>query len=190
MTGQGRRSPSSPTRALRHLARRPPSPLSPPPAPSRGCSEAEGPQGHPEWSQVLGHPLGIMARLSAETGDAPESVIDPDMVALFEEFLGKGSARRARGPCPHLSPVSPCPHVPASVVAPTCPVPVSPCPPSPRPCDTCLPPCPHAPVTPPVPPPCPHVPKSPMSPPSAHHSCVPHVPHSHVPVTPHVPMHP
>ncbi|NXL54856.1 I36RA protein, partial [Podilymbus podiceps] len=29
------------------------------------------------------------ARLSAETGDSAESVVDPDMVALFEEFLGK-----------------------------------------------------------------------------------------------------
>uniref|UniRef100_A0A8B9MYX7 Uncharacterized protein n=1 Tax=Accipiter nisus TaxID=211598 RepID=A0A8B9MYX7_9AVES len=31
------------------------------------------------------------------TGEAAESVIDPDMVALFEDFLGKGSARWARG---------------------------------------------------------------------------------------------
>lgn len=29
------------------------------------------------------------------TGDAAESVVDPDMVALFEEFLGKGRTWRA-----------------------------------------------------------------------------------------------
>ncbi|XP_074784449.1 interleukin-36 receptor antagonist protein-like [Athene noctua] len=52
-------------------------------------SRAEGPQGHPERSQARGHPLGVMAGLSAGTGDAVESVTDPDMVALFNEFLGK-----------------------------------------------------------------------------------------------------
>ncbi|NWR57897.1 I36RA protein, partial [Bucorvus abyssinicus] len=31
---------------------------------------------------------------SVGMGDAAESVVDPDMVALFEEFLGKGSAWR------------------------------------------------------------------------------------------------
>lgn len=93
-------------------------PLSPFPPPP-GCSRAEGPEGHPQQSQPLGHPLGVTAGLSMGTGDAAESVIDPDMVALFEDFLGKGSARWAWGPSPHVSPVPP----PAPSVFP-----------SPRPC--------------------------------------------------------
>ncbi|KAM3654663.1 interleukin-36 receptor antagonist protein-like [Ammospiza maritima maritima] len=32
-----------------------------------------------------GHPLGVMA----DSGDTAEGVIDPDMVALFDDFLGK-----------------------------------------------------------------------------------------------------
>ncbi|XP_029890497.1 uncharacterized protein LOC115349859 [Aquila chrysaetos chrysaetos] len=52
-------------------------------------SGAKGPEGHPQQSQPLGHPLGVAAGLSMGTGDAAESVIDPDMVALFEDFLGK-----------------------------------------------------------------------------------------------------
>ncbi|NXX52954.1 I36RA protein, partial [Scopus umbretta] len=41
--------------------------------------------------------------LSTGTGDVADPVIDPDMVALFEEFLGKGSAQ----PCPHIFPTWP-----------------------------------------------------------------------------------
>ncbi|XP_049687546.1 interleukin-36 receptor antagonist protein-like [Accipiter gentilis] len=52
-------------------------------------SRAEGPEGHPQQSQPLGHPLGVAAGLSTGTGETAESVIDPDMVALFEDFLGK-----------------------------------------------------------------------------------------------------
>ncbi|KAM6037033.1 interleukin-36 receptor antagonist protein-like isoform 2-T2 [Theristicus caerulescens] len=50
-------------------------------------SRAKGSQEQPEHSQAHGHPLGVMAGLSTGTGDVVESVIDPDMVALFKEFL-------------------------------------------------------------------------------------------------------
>ncbi|XP_054660513.1 interleukin-36 receptor antagonist protein-like [Grus americana] len=52
-------------------------------------SRARGPRGHREQSQACSHPPGGMAELSTGPGDAAESVIDPDMVALFKEFLGE-----------------------------------------------------------------------------------------------------
>ncbi|XP_017600214.1 PREDICTED: uncharacterized protein LOC108449197 [Corvus brachyrhynchos] len=62
---------------------------------------------------LRGPPRGRPAGLTAGSGDTAEPVIDPDMVALFEEFLGTGSAWRvlvapwpcARGPVA----LSPCP---------------------------------------------------------------------------------
>ncbi|KAM6106800.1 interleukin-36 receptor antagonist protein-like [Pterocles gutturalis] len=44
--------------------------------------------GHPEQCQHGGHLLGVMAG----TGDTAEAVTDPNMVALFEEFLGPESS--------------------------------------------------------------------------------------------------
>ncbi|KAK2520070.1 interleukin-36 receptor antagonist protein-like protein [Columba livia] len=56
-----------------------------PRAATRGCIREKGPQGHLGQSQLLRDPPGIMVG----TGDAAESVIDPDMVALFNDFLGE-----------------------------------------------------------------------------------------------------
>ncbi|XP_064897149.1 interleukin-36 receptor antagonist protein-like isoform X5 [Columba livia] len=56
-----------------------------PRAATRGCIRDKGPQGHLGQSQLLRDPPGIMVG----TGDAAESVIDPDMVALFNDFLGE-----------------------------------------------------------------------------------------------------
>ncbi|XP_064494128.1 interleukin-1 receptor antagonist protein-like isoform X2 [Pseudopipra pipra] len=53
-------------------------PLSLPPPRCRG---ARGPRGPPKRS----HPLGVLTG----PGNAAESVVDPDMEALFEDFLGK-----------------------------------------------------------------------------------------------------
>ncbi|NXD88876.1 I36RA protein, partial [Halcyon senegalensis] len=46
------------------------------------------------------------AGMGAGTGDTVVSVTDPDMEALFKEFLN-GRARQAWGPCPHVSPCVP-----------------------------------------------------------------------------------
>uniref|UniRef100_A0A8C3LV23 Uncharacterized protein n=1 Tax=Chrysolophus pictus TaxID=9089 RepID=A0A8C3LV23_CHRPC len=41
------------------------------------------------WHQHRGRPLGVAMEAAAGDGDPMESVVDPDMVALFDEFLGK-----------------------------------------------------------------------------------------------------
>ncbi|KAM9516650.1 interleukin-1 receptor antagonist protein-like isoform 1-T1 [Guaruba guarouba] len=56
---------------------------------SLGNSGAEGPRGPQERPRPLQHPMGVSAEPGAGSGAAPEAVTDPDMEALFEEFLGK-----------------------------------------------------------------------------------------------------
>lgn len=101
MAGWGRGCPSPRNLGFESPSVAPPLTLSLP-----GCSRANGPQGHPEQSHSCRHLRGVMAALSAGTGDVGTAVIDPDMVALFEEFLGKGTARWAWRPCPHVCPMS------------------------------------------------------------------------------------
>ncbi|XP_064494127.1 uncharacterized protein LOC135403755 isoform X1 [Pseudopipra pipra] len=71
-------------RGVLHLCH-PCPPLPPGPAMSRvsrpAVTGARGPRGPPKRS----HPLGVLTG----PGNAAESVVDPDMEALFEDFLGK-----------------------------------------------------------------------------------------------------
>ncbi|XP_031465970.1 interleukin-36 receptor antagonist protein-like isoform X2 [Phasianus colchicus] len=41
------------------------------------------------WHQHQGRPLGVAMEAAAGDGDPMESVVDPDMVALFDDFLGR-----------------------------------------------------------------------------------------------------
>lgn len=59
---------------------------------SVSSSGAEGPPGPQQRPWPLQHPMGISAEQGTGTGAVPEAATDPDMEALFEEFLGKGNA--------------------------------------------------------------------------------------------------
>ncbi|XP_033926482.1 collagen alpha-1(I) chain-like [Melopsittacus undulatus] len=73
-----------------------------------GCSEftleptessgrgAEGPRGPHE--RPLQQPGGVSAERGSGPGDAPEAVTDPDMEALFDEWLGSESSPELTGP--------------------------------------------------------------------------------------------
>lgn len=59
-------------------------------SPHRGCGARPVGRHRERHHQHRGRPLGVAMEATAGDGDPVESVVDPDMVALFDEFLGRG----------------------------------------------------------------------------------------------------
>ncbi|XP_061300301.1 transcription initiation factor TFIID subunit 4-like [Pezoporus flaviventris] len=68
------------------------------PCPPRAAAGPRGPGDPRRGPGPCSTPMGVSAEPGAGPGAAPESVIDPDMEALFDEFLGKELSPELTGP--------------------------------------------------------------------------------------------